>query len=230
MRLKVSPKEAITTIDRLIYEGYEIYSSLRDSPSSMIDDINLSHPDRLKVSEWHGKVIDELTATFIDFTPVYLFLQPMHEHDDNFQNFMHSKRYSTMLKSGLQVLSGYYQGLSEQVYTPLFYISDRAQICFFASVCPLQPDSNEDALCRYMFDNHSFNEWVEMTDIFTRAFGGSADEYDKQDRAKVENAAEGVNKKTNEAFEFPVFRQKKTLLSLHLPSRFLRDERKNIAL
>jgi hypothetical protein len=114
-------------------------------------------------------------------------------------------------------------------FSSLLFLSVSLQICFFASVCGLQPDSNEDTLCKYIFEGYNFNEWVEIEDVFTNAFGGNADEYDKQDKAKIENAAEGVNKKTNDAFGFPVFQQKKTLLSLHLPSRFLREERRNIA-
>ncbi len=230
MRLKVSPKEALITIDVLIYKGYDIYSSLHDRTAAMpMDDVNLSREDRLKVVEWHDKATDKLSDIFTDFTPIYLFVQPLQEQDEDFDSYMRPKKYSTMLKTGLHVLSGYYQQLTEQIYTPLFYIFDKAQICFFASVCPLEPDSNEDAICRFLFKKYNYHEWVEMEDIVVGAFGGNKDEYSTQDKAKVENAYDGVNRKTNEAFGFPLLKKSKTLVALNLPSRFLREERREMA-
>lgn len=238
MRLKVSPKAALIAIDRLIYQGFDLqreYGYWLKSSSA----VGLTKEGKEKLEKWHSKAIETLQKVFLDFAPVYFFFKAIDDQDDYEKRDLYSfslmdgtdpREYAKILNGGLQILGEYYQRLSDQVYTPLFYAADKAQICFFASVCALQPDSNEDTLCRYMFTHHSFNEWVEMEDIFARSFGGNKDEYDKKDRAKIENAAEGVNKKAKDAFDFPVFRQKKTLVSLHLPSRFLREAERKISL
>jgi hypothetical protein len=134
-----------------------------------------------------------------------------------------------ILEGGLHILGEYYRQLSEQVFVPLFYIPDKAQLCFFASICPLEADSNEDAVCRFLFKQYSYHEWVEMEDIFVGALGGNRDEYGGKDKTKIENAYDGVNRKTNEAFGFPVLKKRKTLIALNLPSRFLREERQEMA-
>jgi len=226
MRLKVSPKEALTKIDNLIYEGYEM----------LVDCCRIAEGNGKMLREWYEKAWDVLTEVFLDFAPLYTFLKTDQEAGTRasieIASLIDGEKDdgSEGLRAALEVLNQYYQELSAQVYTPLFYIPDKSQICFFASVCGLQPDSNEDALCKYLFEHFNFNEWVEMENIYVRAFGGNADEYDKQDKAKIENAAEGVNKKANDAFGFSVFQKKKTLLALHLPSRFLREEQRNMAI
>jgi len=225
MRLKVSPKEALTVIDRLLIEGYDLLESCMPG---------MVQGEDKKLMEWLSKTVDYLYALFLDFSPIYTFLKASRKisgHGFHFGISLNEKDepWKVHMIEALDVLHSFYQNLAEQLYTPLFYIPDKAQICFFASVCPLQPDSNEDALCRYMFSQHSYHEWVEMEDVFVHAFGGSADEYNKQDKAKIDNAHDGVNRKSNEAFGFPLFKKKKALLCLNLPSRFLREDNKIIA-
>jgi len=220
MRLKVSPKEALTKIDLLLEEGYEL----------LIDCCRIAQGRGEMLDDWNHKTVVELGKIFMDFSPLYEFLKVDKEagEDESIQikRIVDADNGSQELRESLDVLNSYCQQLSAQLYTPLFYIPDKAQVCFFVSICTLEPDSNEDALCRYMFHHHNFHEWVEMEDIFASGFGGNREEYDKQDKVKIDNAYDGVNRKSNEAFDFPVFKKKKSLLCLNLPSRFLRDEQR----
>lgn len=240
MRLKESPKAALGAIDRLIYDGFDLQrehgNDLKngDSISNRVTD-----EDRKKIDDWHDKTVKALQEIFLDFAPVYFFWkaiddEKLEETEAGYELYdggqpNNNKYYSKILAGGLRILSEYYRQLSEQIFTPLFYIPDKAQLCFFASICPLEPDSNEDSVCRFLFKKYSYHEWVEMEDIVIGAFGANKDEYSTQDKAKVENAYDGVNRKTNEAFGFPVLKKRKTLVALSLPSRFLREERREMA-
>lgn len=211
MQLKVSPKQALGKIDGLLRQGHEIYSECKDNFYQTQGRLLL--PDELAqgIDTWEKEAVDTLTAIFLDYAPVYMF----HEADNGVQ-------YDHM-RDKLRLLNDYYLSLAEQVRTPLFYIPERAQICFFASVCAIDPDSNEDVLCRYMFENHSFHEWIEMEDVSIGAFGVGADAYGSRERTQIEHAQDGVNRKTNDVFGFPLFLKKKSLLCLNLPSRFLEE-------
>lgn len=239
MRLKVSPKAALEAIDDLIYEGFRLESEHGETLKKGMA-INVSEEDRQKIMDWHGNAIKGLQDIFLDFAPVYFLWKAIDEvkvedhskdMDMPYRVYMGPSDESCVrvLEGGLRTLGEYYRQLSEQVFTPLFYIPDKAQLCFFASICPLEPDSNEDAVCRFLFKRYSFHEWVEMEDIFAGALGGNKDEYGGKDKTKIENAYDGVNRKTNEAFGFPVLKKSKTLIALNLPSRFLREERKEMA-
>src|SRR3989338_9447216 len=236
MRLKVSPKAALEAVDRLIYEGFKLERAHAETLKSAHSAMRMTAKNQKEIDDWYNKTVKTLRAVFIDFAPVYSFWKAIEKEKDGKKKDLYlltSRRdpqdYARMLNGGLRVLGEYYRQLSEEVFTPLFYIPDKAQICFFASICPLEPDSNEDAVCRFLFKKYSYHEWVEMEDIVIGAFGGNKDEYSTQDKAKVENAYDGVNRKTNEAFGFPVLKKRKALIALNLPSRFLREERQEMA-
>ena len=253
MRLKVSPKEALKVIDQIIYEG-DILRDMLWQISEEIDEkhkaekakaenksrkTNAEKEGRIQLwdmqNKWYVDAKAKLKKIFLDFAPVNSFIIAESSFKDEGSQFItrheHARIYiGALIKAQMSVLTKFYDEIKKYLVCPLFYIQDQAKLCFFASVCSLEPDSNEDSLCRYLFGNFNFNEWVEMEDIYSDALGGNRDEYDKQDRAKMENAAEGVNRKTKEAFGFSVFKKKKTLLALHLPTRFLREENVKMAL
>jgi len=192
--------------------------------------------DQKAIDDWYDKTVKTLRAVFTDFAPVYSFWKAIENEKDGTKKdlFLLTSRcdpqdYARLLNAGLRILGEYYRQLSDQVFTPLFYIPNKAHLCFFASLCPLEPESNEDAVCRFLFKQYSYHEWVEMEDIFAGAFGGNKDEYSGKDKAKIENAYDGVNGKTNEVFGFPVLKKRKTLIALNLPSRFLREEHREMA-
>ena len=219
MRLKVSPKEAIVKIDSLLVKGFLICQDVN---------VLLTYDEMVKIENWYGEAVDSLKSIFLDFAPVFTFVQPTHADEGNISLETTARDLPSLIRC-MEILNSYYKQLVEQVYTPLFYIPDKAQICFFASVCPLEPDSNEDAVCRFLFRQYNYHEWVEMEDIVVGAFGGNKDEYSTKDKAKVDNVYDGVNRKTNEAFGFHVLKKQKTLIALNLPSRFLREERHEMA-
>ena len=236
MRLKMSPKAALEAIDDLIYEGFDLEREHGDSLRKGMA-ITVTEEDLKEISDWHEKSVRTLREIFLDFAPVFFFWKAIEdvkvEPKDDLMYRVHmgrdEKEYVRILEGGLQILGEYYRQLSEQVFTPLFYIPNKAQLCFFASICSLEPDSNEDAVCRFLFKKYSYHEWVGMEDIFVGAFGGNCDEFNGKDRTKIKNAYDGVNRKTNTAFGFPVLRTNKTQICLNLPSRFLREERTEMA-
>ncbi|MBP7075033.1 MAG: hypothetical protein KBA81_06580 [Rhabdochlamydiaceae bacterium] len=237
MRLKVSPKSALDSIDKLVYEGFDLQ---RDYGSDLVSSSYanpIKNEDRKKINDWHTKCVRTLRKIFLDFTPVYFFWKAIEDEEIEasasagvvFFDGHNDKYYAQMLRGGLKTLGEYYSQLTDQVFTPLFYITDKAQICFFASVCPLEPSSNEDAVCRFLFGKYNYHEWVEMEDIYVGAFGGNSEEYDTQAKTKIESAYDGLNKKTNEDFGFPLLKKRKNMIALNLPSRFLREDTHKMA-
>lgn len=220
MRLKVPPKEALRLIDILIQRGSPLYDPLasnRDFPSIIATKF-------IGLNAWYITAEATLRLIFADYTPIYKFSKNIQKFisDIKKNNGMETSKadYNNILLS-LDTLATYYDQLLKEVQSVLFYIHDKAQICFYSAICQLLPSSNEASLCKFLFENFSFNQFVEMELIYEKAFGGDSEKYDRKCAEKVKNAFNGINEKTNDSFGFPIVKKKKTLLALTIPSRFL---------
>jgi hypothetical protein len=180
--------------------------------------------------DWFYETKELLEGIFMDFTPVHTFMDARGEFYSNPSPFGGSYGFAKYinvtrtLDAKIAVLIDFYKTLSEDIRSPLTYLIDQAKVCFYDFVCPMKVDSNEASLCAFMFQ-YSIGEKVEMEDIFTDGFGGNRDEYCGKDRTKIKNAYDGINRKTNEVFGFPILKKDGTTLCLTLPMTALSVDR-----
>lgn len=174
-------------------------------------------------ANWRSDTKEILEGIFMDFTPVHTFMDAMGEfYSQSFpfgerrsQDFINMTR---QLDAKLEVLIGFYKSLSENIRSPLTYLTDQAKVCFYDFVCPLKTDSNEASLCAFMFQ-HSIGEKVEMIDVYNHMFGEQRTTLDTTGKNKIKNAVDGINRKTNEVFGFPIIAKDTTTISLTVPAR-----------
>jgi len=175
--------------------------------------------------DWLNRTETALQNIFMDFTPVYSYLNSYGEHytpkhitfgsDDGFQEFINTKRE---IQAKTNTLIGFYNMLVGNIRSPLFYLSDKDIICFYDLVCPLTASTNEAELCRCVFE-HSIGEKVEMLDVYNHMQGEQEGSLNAEQRKTIANACDGVNRKTRDAFGFPILSKDGVTISLTLPSR-----------
>ena len=216
MRLKEPPKKALQIIDYLISIGFRA--------------IRTGHftPDKDKrYQTWFDKAKDYLSRVFLDFAPVYKVLKCENKEDIGYVSSFDRNRVSSemaeQITQALDVLVEYYNVLADSNKSPVLYFPDKAEIWLYDICCSLVPESNESELCKYMF-NLGIGEWVEMAKIFKNIVG---EEYDPKakNRNVVVNALDGVNRKTKDAFDFPLLKKRKSVVALAIPSRFILDRK-----
>jgi hypothetical protein len=247
MRLKVSPKEALLRIDKLVLNGdvtlcdirsrydekHRLWEKKMNDPEHFIERSQYIRigPERTLTDEdldeyhekawaWEDKAEEELRDIYMDHVPVFVFLStyPQTRTFDNCPDLTSYFKLHDTFRAKLHLLATYYKELQDGMKSPLSYLSDQAKICFYDFICPLTADTNEALLCSFMF-GFSVGEKVEMEDIFAGAFHGNKDEFCGKDREVIKHAYDGINRKTNDAFGFPILKKDGTTLCLTLPSR-----------
>ncbi|MCC7196848.1 hypothetical protein IT413_01480 [Candidatus Peregrinibacteria bacterium] len=225
MRLKVPPKEALKVIDQIIEKGFKVYS-LSLKKGWMYD------PALYQLDSWYAESKKFLNDIFLDFTPIYAFSKDLEAYTSLVDaGDLRQKRLqenNKLLLNSLDLLSKYYDLLEKDSYSPLFYIPEKAQICFFTSISQLDPNSMQSDLCKYLFQSN-FNQFHEKEDIFKAIFREDIRDFNADYSKKINTAMECINEKTIESFGFPIVKKRKTLLALTIPSRFLTIENTNIA-
>lgn len=174
-------------------------------------------------ANWRKDTKEILEDIFMDFTPVHTFMDATGEfYSQSFpfgerrtQDFINMTR---QLDAKLEVLIGFYKSLSENIRSPLTYLPDQAKVCFYDFVCPLKTDSNEASLCAFMFQ-HSIGEKVEMIDVYNHIFGEQRPTLAATGKDKIKNAVDGINRKTNKVFGFPIIAKDTTTINLTVPAR-----------
>ncbi len=235
MRLKTSPKEALSKINELVLNGSVLLCSMESEAEYALGDQRKAK-SRIKVSRpssqllkrfdgeyqaWDQAAEELLRHIFVDYVPIHVFtssfwkVEPINNVAVEVADF---RLIVDTLRLKLDILVNYYNGLADKMKNPLIYLPDRVQIWFYDFCCPLQTDSNEATLCHYIF-GFSIGEKVEMEDIFAEGFGGNRDDYCGKDKAQIKHAYDGINRKTNDTFGFPILKKEGTTLCLTLPSR-----------
>ncbi len=247
MRLKISPIEALKKIDKLVKSGAQILNYIRgdawDFHKNHIltqgvyldeEDHNLK-PKPLNTEEtelyaskydkWVKSCKEELELIFLDYTPIYKFINAF--DDSEIQVGQQDRPYllwERNIEAKLEVLSSFFDGLNSFVRSPLSYLSDRAQICFYDLICQLTPDTNESMLCNYMFKELSVGESVDFVKIYAEIKGEDVElqpEWPNTWKKTVDTAYNEINRKTNKSFGFSIFEKKKNMLFIKLPSRLI---------
>lgn len=216
MRLKEPPKKALQIIDYLIQIGFKAIRSKeftqdKDKP----------------YQTWFDKARDYLSRVFLDFAPVYKVLKCEDRNDRGYMSSMDrnavNPQMAEQMTKALDILVEYYNVLADSNKSPVMYFPDKAEIWLYDICCPLVPESNESELCKYMF-NLGIGEWIEMAKIHKNIVG---EEYDPKakNRNIVVNALDGLNRKTKDAFDFPLLKKRKSVVALAIPSRFILDRK-----
>lgn len=172
-----------------------------------------------KYDEWDERTKVALQEIFTDFSPVYSFVNARgewssHPMDKLFEKYINLDR---RLEAKVNTLIGFYNALSANIRSPLIYLKDQAKLCFYDLVCPLKADSNEAALCSFVFQS-SIGEKIEMIDAYNHIFGEQA-EPSAAEKDKIKNAVDGINRKTNKIFGFSILATDKSTISIRLPAR-----------
>jgi len=178
---------------------------------------------RQQFADWRDRTTKGLEDIFMDFTPVHTFMDAVGEfysqsfpfRERHTQDYINITRH---LDAKVEVLIGFYKALSENVRSPLIYLPDQAKVCFYDFICPLKTDSNEASLCTFIFQ-HSIGEKVEMIDAYNHMFGEERTTLGVTEKDKIKNAADGINRKTNKIFGFPIIAKDTTTISLTIPAR-----------
>lgn len=215
MRLKVSSKEALKVVDNLVAKGYKLS---RDPYFAMVSD-----KDKL-VEEWFDEARVALRHIFFDAVPLYRVLKCRAPKERSFSLYLYKKNEippEKDLEKALDVLVEYYDYFVSQDKSPVKYLAEKSEIWLYDFCCKLEPESNEAELCKYMFQ-FGIGAFQEMAEIHKHITG---EEYDPKakDKNVVVNALDGVNRKTNEIFKFPLFEKKKSVVALSIPSRLVLD-------
>lgn len=141
---------------------------------------------------------------------------------ENSQDLTRYYRLRNTFQAKLKVLADHYNDIKDSVRSPLFYLPDRAIICFYDFVCPLKVDSNEASVCAFMFQ-YSIGEKVEMIDAYNHMFGEQRTTLGVAEKDKIKNAIDGINRKTNRAFGFPIIAKDTVTISLTIPARITQN-------
>jgi hypothetical protein len=178
--------------------------------------------------DWNGKVLGELGDIFQHFAHIYRFKTSLtftEFENPPLGNYNYRRFIEVLdrLDSNLRTLVSFYDELKILVRNPLVYLEDKAQICFYDFIQQLEPSSNEAALCKFMFQ-FSVGEWKEFADVYDYISGGGFEDQDRWDenwKSVVNSAYDGINRKTNKVFDFPILKKQKLMLSLNFPSRLV---------
>jgi hypothetical protein len=229
MRLKLPPFDVLKRINAVISLG-AVFRSLGEI---MHDKYEIKkEPSPQDLDEWYGEnystwykdTLAILEECFEDSTPATMFKYPremVHLEDVNAESKGHKPLSS--IQSRLNVLYDLYTMVQESVRTPLAYAKEAAVLSYFGIECGLTPETAEADLCRYMF-KFSIGSWQEFEDVYDFMFANKQMKktWEKGWEKKIVYAYDGVNRKTNKTFGFPILKKDKNLLiALTLPSRFV---------
>lgn len=186
-----------------------------------IDDYEARHV------KWVKKVEKSLKEIYEDFTPVYLFMHVKVEYSTQPYSGSILSQFAKIketIRAQTNVLADFYKELLSDIKSPLFYIPEKSQICYYDFICQLQSDSNEAQLCAFLFQ-FSFGESKEMADGYAHMTGESTEESDswpKNWKIQMKAACDGINSKTKKLFGFPIIQRENLSIKLVFSSRFLK--------
>lgn len=245
MNLKVTPKEALKTINALLYEAAalrsdfigEYWSSdlerVEELVGSRVNPMEAtirasSLPSLLdRLNKFKKMVGDRLVDVYEEVAPAMLFViadrKVTTDHIPKTEDGPYFY-FEKELDLSIDFLESKYQEVRALMRSPLQFIKKSAALVYFDAVCKLSLDSNEALLCDIMTDL-SIGEQREMDEIFELMSNEEPENFPKEWKKTIKNAIEGVNTKTNETFGFPIFRIKKSTVSLVLPTDLIASYR-----
>lgn len=250
MRIKISPKKAVKLIDDLAEEGERIRSEIFEDydieyekgekewlESDAIVSLGTVHHSRVseksflkyesKQQKWVEKCEETLNEIFLDFIPVNIFFSKYTPADLKAisPDTIRFNKIIDSIDNKVEVLTDFYLELQKNIKVPLIYLEDKSQIWFYDIVCQLKPNTNESELCGYMFE-FGIGEWKNFDEIYAHLMGENVENilnWPKNWKSKIVSAYDGVNRKTNDIFNFNVFKKQanNSLLATNFPARLV---------
>jgi hypothetical protein len=182
--------------------------------SALVDDYSKRYDEWVRVSQ------KRLEDIFCDEAPVHKFFYAKNDPDERiFGTHGDFLNLEGDWKGKFNVLVKVYDQISFFVRSPLVYLKDKAQIWFYDVSIPLKKDSNEAALCAFMF-KFPLGEPVEFSDIYEAVKGVEA-ERPKNWKKVVSHAYDGINRKAKGRFGFHIFEKSGVTLTRSLPARIV---------
>src|SRR3989338_431871 len=211
MKLKVSVRTAISTVESLIQKGLLLY----EKPTRQITANEITAPsmignrfcfmdvrvypkqEGIRIIEWNDNAEHILTDVFDD---VWLQIHFIHICKPAYIESDQSTANEFLIEK-LKILENSANELNKMIKTPLVYLPERTAIKYQDTECELLPSSKQAAVCKYVFENNDEGENIDIAMIDHYLSGENEMKSDQ-----VKNAAIEINKKTNDAFGFPIFK------------------------
>lgn len=178
-----------------------------------------------RYAEWEENIKVALTSIYQDFSPRFQFTRI--ESDYNLVNKKQTPEFKTFLlvtsrlERQLSFLTDKYQELITFLTSPLFFIPTDSRLVYYDRTVELSPDTDENAFCKLMFAI-PLGQTKTYSEIYSYLTGELEEESKKWPnnwKNKVRNAYEGVNKKTEKAFGFGIYKSKgKNLIFINIPA------------
>lgn len=242
MILKKTPRDALKEVDQLLFKAGQLREKLRrdywGSEESREENLlgqsitsipigTLFNPGaietlRKEFKKFKTSSFEKLIEIFDEPATAILFFTLDRKLDLN-KIPTHEKEYF-LLEKKVELCIDFFESihleLVRELKSPLHYIPEKAKILYFDVICELVPNSNEAELCRFMFQR-SIGEFREKMDAYDELTGERDSVHARGWQKKIDNAIEGVNKKTFERFGFRIFTIKKNTVALTLPAQVI---------
>ncbi len=212
MRIKIPLHLAHSLLDKLLQEGLKV--SGKDF-----------FKNTLPAQEWVKKIEGEITEIFEDAEPVYrlshLSMKPKGVTNPVTNPLAELSHSFDELRHKMSVLAELYREVEQRMVTPLEYVDSMLCLRYHDLVCPLQSTSIQRSLCIYMFNNFDFGQLVDIdvvtNNVLLNSDKESSTEPSKSDIKRIKGAVKEINRKTIEAFGFPIFNYPQGLIGLRNP-------------
>jgi hypothetical protein len=219
MKCRIPFNKALLLIDDLLRAGKDIeesYSSYAKSPGALTANRSIA-PFRTHfcnlVEDWTSRALVQMKNIFEDdFGTVRLIdTSPLDICDDD-------KNYYMSLVEKMKILFEIREVVNGKIGSSLRFIRNRSCVAYYDLERPLNPNSKEHAVTKYMFE-HDFSDFVANEDIEKVLYEGNDDGEIEKNVIAIRRAAEEVNKKTRATFGFSIFELPRGYLVLKKPGQ-----------
>ncbi len=185
---------------------FGLYKNVEDINPKVLDEFP-TELFALFIKDWRDRVEATLVTCFEDAEPLARFLDQRLGPVDRYE--------MPHLISKMVILSEIYRELEKQASFPLVYIDSSSLIRHFDKVCHFRPESNERAIVKFMFENHDFEELVDLDDVVTNISGIDPNSENVDGlKARVKRTIGDINRKTKEVFGFSIFKNPRGQIAL----------------
>ena len=244
MKIVVTPKEAITKIENSLLMGHRALNKMSlafeddyflSSSYLPLNNRRLEH-DKLieQYNKWTDnvlKVFDNIflnsisvKVKFLQFPKKYLNLEKVRNarRERGNKDAIYFLAKIKGLDDQLNLLVSIAEDIERMQKNPIYYLPEKCLIGMYDEFIALGKDSNQDILCAYTLMNRSFGEMIPMEEIWIKGFREKSSNYDSAAIEKITNAAKETNKKTNDVWNFSLFKISKPCLKLNFQTPSLK--------
>jgi len=171
--------------------------------------------------EWNIKSESVLEEIFLDFWPIFRFKQSGLKKINKTDNLEFD--ILLLLEDKLETLNDFYFEISKSFKNPILYLKDKAQIHFYDFMLQLEIDSNQALIFEYLYQ-FPFWEWKNYSDIYKYLTWEDFSENSREAQLLIKHALNWINTKTIDRFWFSLIKKNKLMLTLLIPSEFVKNQ------